>query len=184
MRRLPAPALTCFGQGDLLHVGDRRGLVHVLRQVLLLLLAVPTLGLVVGGGGPVKARAPPAPSAPQLGSRSPCPGAGSGPIAPPGSPLLSVLLFGLWGGRGRGRALPLLVVASLLVPPVRVGAVHLWRTQGSRGAGLGPPHCTPRAEPPPCASPRGSRPALTSSVSVLAEIFFLRATGLFSSVTS
>lgn len=114
------------------------------------------------------------PTAPALGLDlilPPCPSLGS--------PLLRVLLLSLWGGRGGGRALSLFVVASLLVPPVRVRAVHLGETGVTGSNQVERSNRDPHFPPPWLC-----RPALTSSVSVLAEIFFLRATGLFSSVTS
>lgn len=103
-----SPTLTCLGQGDLLHIGDGRGLVHILRQVLLLLLTVPPFGFVVGGGGSAKGETPrvsvtTAPQGPT--PHSPCPGAGSDPATLPQPGLTPSSHSSSWPlGWARGRA--------------------------------------------------------------------------------
>lgn len=144
------PTLTCLGQGDLLHVGDGRGLVHVLRQVLLLLLTVPTLGFVVGGGGSAKGETPtsPSPPHPRAGLPHPIPCPGCNPAAPPQPRLTPSSRSSSWPrGWARGRAS---AFASCNCPPSCPAGLSRGCSPGrggDRGA-LGPTEWDSQAETP------------------------------------
>lgn len=96
------PTLTRFGQGDLLHVGDGRGLVHVLGQVLLLLLAVPALGFVVGSGGSAKGETPPGSTLTPGAELPHSPEPPKAPQSPPAHPFLAFFFLASGVGDGEG----------------------------------------------------------------------------------